>query len=309
MDKSMSGYEAKAKYRVIIDTDLGDDVDDAAALIMALNSPEIEIAGITTVFHDTRKRAEMVLELCRMYGREDIPVYAGCGRALIEDTAEDEAPIQYEILREHEEDRIRRDRTAWDFIVHTCKEDPDVIILALGMMTNLAMAFLQDSETMKKVRIVGMGGVFTEAVPEWNIKCDPEAARIVTDRAGNLPLFGLDVTKYSQLTPLWQEKLSAGGQNAYFWEGAKVFHDKLGYPFTFHDALLIGYLLAPEIADIVRCDYTVELRGELTRGAIIKKVDAYVIEQHFTRDFYYASAVDMDRFFEIVGERLHDHQR
>lgn len=55
--------------RILIDTDLGDDVDDAAALIMALNSPELEIVGITTVYLDTIKRAEMVAELCSKYER------------------------------------------------------------------------------------------------------------------------------------------------------------------------------------------------------------------------------------------------
>ena len=60
--------------KVLIDTDLGDDVDDAAALIMALNSPELEIVGITTVYLDSVKRAELVSELCGKYGRDDIPV-------------------------------------------------------------------------------------------------------------------------------------------------------------------------------------------------------------------------------------------
>ena len=70
--------------RILIDTDLGDDVDDAAALIMALNSPELEIVGITTVYLDTVKRAEMVLELCGKCGRSNIPVCAGFSRPLIE---------------------------------------------------------------------------------------------------------------------------------------------------------------------------------------------------------------------------------
>ena len=57
--------------KILIDTDLGDDIDDSTALIMALNSPELEIVGITTVYLDTVKRAEMVLELCSKYGRND----------------------------------------------------------------------------------------------------------------------------------------------------------------------------------------------------------------------------------------------
>lgn len=56
--------------RILIDTDLGDDTDDAAALIMALNSTEFEIVGITTVYHNTYKRAEMVLDLCEQYGKK-----------------------------------------------------------------------------------------------------------------------------------------------------------------------------------------------------------------------------------------------
>ena len=70
-------YETMNRIPIIIDTDLGDDVDDAAALIMALNSPELDIVGITTVYRDTRKRVRMVKDICRLAGREDIPVIAG----------------------------------------------------------------------------------------------------------------------------------------------------------------------------------------------------------------------------------------
>lgn len=85
---------AKDAIKILIDTDLGDDTDDAAAVIMALNSPELEIVGITTVFKDTIKRAEMVIELCEQYGRADIPVYSGFGLPLIERPKYEEDPIQ-----------------------------------------------------------------------------------------------------------------------------------------------------------------------------------------------------------------------
>lgn len=67
----------KGRIPILIDTDIGDDIDDAAAIIMALNSPELEILGITTVFQDTVKRAEMALELCEFCERTEIPVYVG----------------------------------------------------------------------------------------------------------------------------------------------------------------------------------------------------------------------------------------
>ena len=70
------------KVRVLIDTDLGDDVDDAAAFMLALSWGAIEIAGVTTVFKDT-KRAGMVNDRWRFYGRDDIPVCAGYGNPIV----------------------------------------------------------------------------------------------------------------------------------------------------------------------------------------------------------------------------------
>ena len=63
-------------------------------------------------------------------------------------------------------------------------------------MTNLALAFLKDAESMRQVRIVAMGGAFFNTAPEWNIICDPEAASVVVEQSENLVMMGLDVTKF-----------------------------------------------------------------------------------------------------------------
>ncbi len=73
----------RKRIPILIDTDLGDDVDDAAALLVVLNSPELDLRGITTVYKDTAKRAEMVKDLLKQKGAEGIPVIAGSERALI----------------------------------------------------------------------------------------------------------------------------------------------------------------------------------------------------------------------------------
>src|SRR5437588_12264280 len=65
------------KHLVLLDTDIGDDIDDALALALALRSPEIELQGITTVFGDTQKRAHLAAHILQVFGREDIPVAAG----------------------------------------------------------------------------------------------------------------------------------------------------------------------------------------------------------------------------------------
>src|SRR5208283_3800109 len=67
----------KAAEKVIIDTDIGDDIDDAFAIALAVKSPELEILGVTTTFGDTEARARIVDRLLGEAGRADIPVLAG----------------------------------------------------------------------------------------------------------------------------------------------------------------------------------------------------------------------------------------
>jgi purine nucleosidase len=66
-----------APEKVIIDTDIGDDIDDAFALALALHSPELQILGVTTTFGDTELRAKLARRLLDAAGRQDIPVFAG----------------------------------------------------------------------------------------------------------------------------------------------------------------------------------------------------------------------------------------
>ena len=85
--------EERRRIPVLIDTDIGDDVDDTAALIWLMNSPEFEIVGRTTVFGNTCERADMVSELLHMKGLDDVPIAAGARQALIEPTRID-SPLQ-----------------------------------------------------------------------------------------------------------------------------------------------------------------------------------------------------------------------
>lgn len=96
----MNGTERMKKTTILIDTDFGDDTDDAAAFRLALSCGCLDIAAVTTVFGDTEKRAEMVLEFLSLYGKDDIPVAAGHGKALIErDHNAGPEPIQYPVLK------------------------------------------------------------------------------------------------------------------------------------------------------------------------------------------------------------------
>lgn len=289
--------------KVIIDTDLGDDVDDAVAIALAVLSPEIEVAGITTVFKDTKARAEMVKDLLEFYQMGRIPVYTGQGLPLIE-RPKMEKPIQYSILRNEYEPEQSLD--AVDFMIKTATENDNVCIVAMGPLTNLGLAFLKAPEIMKRVEIIGMGGAFLNSYPEWNIICDPEAARIVTDFAENLTMLGLDITKHTKLTAKEMEvvKNSVNPSVQYLYKGMEIFMDKTGFPITLHDVLLIACLIDRETVTLKKGDYTVELKGELTRGTIVHKTNYYDEVCETEKDFYYAVDLDLQRFKNIVMERV-----
>ncbi len=293
------------RRKILIDTDLGDDVDDAAALIMALNAPELDIVGITTVYQNTAARAEMVLELCEKCGRTDIPVCAGFGNPLIERPPWDEAPIQYGILSHRREVETGCDGAG--FILRMAREHPGLTIVAMGAMTNLGIACHRDPRRMRDVPILAMGGVFNSSAPEWNLKCDPEAARLVMDYAEHLTMFGLEVTKFCRIEDGLLDELCPRGKEKlqYYKRGAEIFREKTGYPYTFHDALLIAYLLDPSVAELERSDFTVELSGGATRGAIVPRLNAYEIDPACERDFHFARRMDVNKFLRIVRERFY----
>lgn len=288
--------------KILIDTDLGDDIDDSAALIIALNSPEFDIVGITTVYKDTQKRAEMVKEICEMYNK-DIPIYAGRKDPLISKIEDDYEPVQYSILKKKYTVNHLEIEAA-KFIIKMVKEHEDLIILAMGMMTNLALAFLMDEKTMKKANIIGMGGNFKEPLPEWNIKCDVEAARIVCDKAQNLILFGLDVTRELLLTETFISQIQKNERTEYYFDGVNVFKNTFDYPLRLHDVILLIYLLNNQVSPLIRCDYTVELTGDYTRGSMVKQMNPYEGIYITNKNFYYAYAIDLDLFYKIVKERL-----
>ncbi len=299
------------KTRIFIDTDLGDDVDDAAAFMLAFASPELELAGVTTVYKDVKKRAEMVRDLLDLWGENHVPVAAGYGRALIERRFDEtEAPIQYGILRRNEGETApapaERKQKADDLILETLREDADVVILAMGAMTNLAVACIREPELMRRARIIGMGGSFLNSQPEWNIICDPEAARIVMETCENLVMMGLDVTKYLKIG---EDRLEAwrarkDGRMDYFLKGVDLFVQATGYPVTFHDVLLVAYLLDEQVVSLKKGRFTVELGGALTRGTMVDQTNYYEIDPKVEGNFRFADRVDLDRFFRILDERF-----
>lgn len=192
--------------KILIDTDISlgtpkAEIDDGAALLALLNT-SAEILGISTVYGNAPIQVvnNNLPRLLNYAGREDIPVAQGASTALVEDVEWQSflATWQSQHGATPEWDRPTAAQTAVDFIIEIVKQNPgEVIILALGPLTNLALALQRSPKIVKQVKeVVLMGGSLSDvAEPEFNIRNDPEAAEMVLQADWPLRMLGLEITR------------------------------------------------------------------------------------------------------------------
>lgn len=194
--------------KIIIDTDIGDDIDDAFALLTALADQENDIIGITTVFKNTSQRAHIAKSLLCAAGRGDIPVFAGNEQPLREkiirwsyEKLDDDGKIHIHHYRDGMSAARYEQGSAEDFILETAAKYPnEVTLIALGPFTNLAKAIEKDRQGFLKLKDAYiMGGHPTEPYPEWNVRVDPEAADIFFRSGLPVHCIGLNVTTRCKL--------------------------------------------------------------------------------------------------------------
>jgi purine nucleosidase len=171
---------------ILIDTDTAS--DDAVALVMALRSPEVSVEAITVVagnvsLEQGSRNARYTVELCGA----DVPVYEGAARPLLRDAYSAQYFHGQDGLGDQGYPPPRRPAAqghAVDVILETVRAHPGLILVTLGPLTNLALALLRAPEAFGQVgRCVVMGGAACTVgnvtpAAEYNIWCDPEAARI-----------------------------------------------------------------------------------------------------------------------------------
>jgi len=272
--------------RVILDTDIGDDIDDAYALALIVASPELELLGVTTVLMNTVARARQARTLLAVAGRPEVPVAVGCGGSLSPRTTYD-----FDARQAYLEGRLPNQdatclpeallppadpRHAIDYLVETLLAgDGDIIVLTIGAMTNLAMAMLKEPRILARIpRIVAMAGTFDRHMDEWNIRCDPVAAQIVLQSGVPVDLVPLDVTmqvryEREQLLrlrdahhPLAQRLWAAHAARA----TSMGIADPLACEDIMHDPLAVESLLDDSLLQWRRGRASVELCGGTTYG-------------------------------------------
>lgn len=183
----------------LIDTDTAS--DDAVALIMALTHPDVRVAGITVVSGNVplvqaTRNALCTAELC---GKPDVPVYMGATKPLIRPAEHADWFHGKDGLGDQNYPHAKiaaRKEHAVDAIVSTVRANPGLTLVTLGPLTNVALAVARDPGIAKLIdRCIVMGGNpccegnVTPAA-EYNIWCDPEAARMVMHSGMPIELVG-----------------------------------------------------------------------------------------------------------------------
>lgn len=300
------------RQKVIIDTDIGDDIDDAFALTFAIHSPELEVVGVTTVFRNSSIRAKIAKALLESYGKNDIPVCAGMDIPFVQklfdrendkfDSAGRLIPCQYEetVMGNYEADE------EWgpDFIIRKVSEYPgEIILIPIGPLTNIATAIRKRPEIVSKIKkIILMGGVFHEDFPEWNILCDPEAARMVFTSGVKIYTVGLDVTMKCKLSPEKVKQFETLGRS-----GSKVLsammkkwfeHYQFECP-VLHDPLTVGCVIDPSFVSFQKETVLVNLSEEEKGKTQIKPG-----EKNGTSEIYIAEKVEAERYLDFFMDRV-----
>ncbi len=187
--------------KLILDTDIGTDVDDAWALALCLASPEIDLIGVTLVHADLDMRAKIALRMLRLAGRTDVPVYKGISQPLTEGQGVYWPGHEGTDTDFSDIEGLSAKDGAVDFILQTVNANPgEVVVAPIGPMTNIGEAIRRDPDTMRKVkRLTIMGSSYEgdgreNARAEHNIHWDPDAAKVVFESGIPATVVGLNVT-------------------------------------------------------------------------------------------------------------------
>ncbi len=167
---------------VILDTDIGTDIDDTWAIAMLLNSPEIDLRLLTSATHDTEHRAALAARLLQVADRNDVPVGVGVpGEAMAQQP-------QAEFIRDYDfASSPARIADGVGAMIDVIMQSPEpVTVVAIGPLTNIAEALRREPAITRNARFVGMHGpvyvgykVAPEPMPEYNVFSDVESARAV----------------------------------------------------------------------------------------------------------------------------------
>src|SRR5277367_3592668 len=333
ISKSSAASPAAAPKKVIIDTDPG--TDDALAILLALNSPELDVRALTVVPGNVtaQQGLENALKLASLANRCDIAIAGGAQHPLFQKliTAELWHGANGLANVDLPASKCKADpRFGPDLIIQMIHDNPhEITLVPVGPLTNIALALLKDPSIVPLVKeVVIMGGSISggnvNASAEANIYNDPEAAQIVFQAGWRLTMVGLDVgdkTLYGQ-AQLDQLSKTHGPENDF---AVKLLTYLLGLEAKYgsgggspmYDPLAVGVAIDPSIVSTQGMHVDVESRGEFTRGETVANRhdtvernvlhgDRYIIEgiDHVNPNVQVCTGVNAAKFLQLLNSRL-----
>lgn len=304
------------KMKIIIDCDPGH--DDAIAIMVAAQHPNIDLLALTTVAGNQtlNKTTVNALHICE-HLQLDIPVYAGMSLPLVReqvvaDNVHGESGLDGPIFEPlHTQTQPQH---AVNYLIETLlASNGDITLVPVGPLTNIATAMRMEPKILSKIqRIVLMGGAygtgnFTPSA-EFNIFADPEAADIVFRSGVKLIMMGLDVTNQTICTPDIIQRMEAIGNKA-----GSLFADIMRFTLNsqkiafgleagpVHDVTCIAYLIAPELFTTQDMNVVVDInRGPCYGRTVCDTINCLKQPANCT----VGTSIDLPKFWDLVEKAV-----
>ena len=301
--------------RVIFDTDIGTDVDDAYALALLANCPEVKIEAVTTVWADAHLRARMARKLLNLLAKEDIPVAVGEDMPLNPDRSAFLMGHEGRGVFDKDEALSVSDTPAAEIIESLLRKYPNEIkVLLIGPQTNFGKLLSEKPDLAALIKeFVVMGGtpfygpreieLFGERPLDYNLITDPEAARVVFESGVPITMVGTNVTVPTLLKKEQIGRVKARGTpatdllHAMTMEWLAVIdRDET----SMHDPLAVTSAFTLDFLDTMMLNVVIETKGETTAGlTVVNRCD-----NDAWNTVRVATEVQSGQFIEFMLQRI-----
>lgn len=294
---------ANAAHKVIVDMDIGDDIDDAFALALLLQSPEIEIIGITTAWGDTALRTRLLERFLRDTGHAGIAVAQGAATA-------NPTPFTQARYAQRGNAPAKAPQDAADFILREVARQPgQVTLLALGPLTNIGAAIARDKVAFGKVKqVVMMGGSVRAGYRKSQyvaVRPADKEYNIVSDVAGAQALFASGVPIIMMPLDSTQIRLDEVERNAIFGHGSPLTDAVTLLYHQWIDSYQPWSSNMPSLFDVVPVTWLIDPASCPTAPLRIAVTDdGYTRETPGQPNARVCLASNQPRFFELFMQRL-----
>lgn len=268
--------------KIILDTDVGDDIDDAIAIGLISRSPELELVGITTVYGNTTARTRQARSILVTAGGAwpKVPVATGCGGTMSSRTWRGFDDYLTHGLPNQDPESLPEERLppadkrhAVEFLIETIMAgNGDIVPVTIGATTNLAMAMVKEPRIIAKIpRIVAMAAEFRQLMGEWNVICDCEAFGVLLRSGVPMDITPWYVGHVATWTPEHVAQLAKAASPLARFLHRTIEAWRAGWKNPqalpcLYDPLAVATIFKPELCTWKRGTVTVELQGGATYG-------------------------------------------